>query len=132
MIRLHQDKINIVLVKNEGKTDYQSQVNLGVKEANTEYFSVLEFDDEYSTSYFKNVRKYIDAYPEVDVFLTMMIEVNEKNEGIKLTNESVWAQQFVGENGEIGYLNLNIMKQYTDFKLSGAVIKKSEFVNLGG
>lgn len=132
MIRLHQDKINFVLVKNEGKTDYQSQVNLGVKEANTEYFSVLEFDDEYSTSYFKNVRKYIDAYPEVDVFLTMMIEVNEKNEGIKLTNESVWAQQFVGENGEIGYLNLNIMKQYTDFKLSGAVIKKSEFVNLGG
>jgi hypothetical protein len=60
-----------------------------------------------------------------------MIEVNEKNEGIKLTNETVWAQQFVGENGEMGYLNQNALKQYTDFKLSGAVIKRSEFLNLG-
>ena len=60
-----------------------------------------------------------------------MIEVNEQNQGIKLTNETVWAQQFVGENGEMGYLNMNALKQYTDFKLSGAVIKTSEFKNLG-
>jgi hypothetical protein len=132
MIRLYQEKLNFVLVKNEGKTDYQSQVNLGVDVANTEYFSVLEFDDEYSTTFFRNAYKYVQAYPEVDVFLTMMIEVNEKNEGIKLTNETVWSQQFVGENGEMGFLNTKALKQYTDFKLSGAVIKKSEFKNLGG
>lgn len=123
---------NFILVKNDGNTDYQSQVNLGVKSVTTDYFSVLEFDDEYSNTYFKNVEKFIKAYPDIDVFLTMMIEVNEKNEGIKMTNETVWAQQFVGENGEMGYLNLNALKQYTDFKLSGGVIKKSEFENLGG
>lgn len=123
---------NITFLKNEGATDYQSQINLAVKSITTDYFSVLEFDDEYSTTYFKNVEKYIKSYPEVDVFLSMMIEVNEKNEGIKLTNETVWAQQFVGENGEMGYLNANALKQYTDFKLSGAAIKKSEFENLGG
>jgi hypothetical protein len=60
-----------------------------------------------------------------------MIEVNEKNEGIKLTNETVWSQQFVGENGEMGYLNADALKQYTDFKISGGVIRKSEFVNIG-
>jgi len=123
---------NFVLIKNDGATDYQSQVNLGVKSVTTDYFSVLEFDDEYGSTYFRNVEKYIRNYEEIDVFLTMMIEVNEKNEGIKLTNETVWAQQFVGENGEMGYLNANALKQYTDFKLSGAVIKKSEFENLGG
>jgi len=123
---------NFVLVKNEGATDYQSQVNLGVEAVTTEYFSVLEFDDEYAATYFKNAGKYIESYPEIDIFLTLMIEVNEKNEGIKLTNETVWAQQFVGENGEMGYLNVNSLKQYTDFKLSGAVIKTSEFKNLGG
>lgn len=122
----------ITYVKNVGKTDYQSQVNLGVKSVTTDYFSVLEFDDEYSTTYFKNATKYVESFPSIDVFLTMMIEVNEKNEGIKLTNETVWAQQFVGENGEMGYLNANALKQYTDFKLSGAVIKKSEFENIGG
>ena len=136
MIRKHQvsgvTDSNFVLIKNDGATDYQAQVNLAVESVTTDYFSVLEFDDEYSATYFRNVQKYIDGYPEIDILLTMMIEVNEKNEGIKLTNETVWAQQFVGENGEMGYLNANALKQYTDFKLSGAVIKTSEFRNLGG
>jgi hypothetical protein len=123
---------SFVLIKNSGVTDYQAQVNLGVENITTDYFSVLEFDDEYGDSYFKNVQQYIDAFPKIDVFLTMMIEVNEKNEGIKQTNETVWAQQFVGENGEMGYLNANALKQYTDFKVSGGVIKTSEFKNLGG
>lgn len=137
MIRKHQENLAFnandlfVLIRNEGNSDYQSQVNLAVESVTTDYFSVLEFDDEYGTSYFKNVSQYVKAYPEIDVFLTMMIEVNEKNEGIKLTNETVWAQQFVGENGEMGYLNSNSLKQYSDFKLSGAVIKKSEFINVG-
>jgi hypothetical protein len=130
---LHAKGINNSFIANTGKSDYQTQVNLAVDlQLTTDYFSVLEFDDEYSTTFFRNASKYVEAYPDIDVFLTMMIEVNEKNEGIKLTNETVWAQQFVGENGEMGYLNTNALKQYTDFKLSGAVIKKSEFQNIGG
>ena len=127
----YPDTRNITLLPNQGKTDYQSQVNLAVDYVDTDYFSVLEFDDEYGNTYFRNSEKYITSYPDIDIFLTMMIEVNEKNEGIKMTNETVWAQQFVGENGEMGYLNINSLKQYTDFKLSGAVIKKSEFLNIG-
>jgi hypothetical protein len=123
--------LNILFVKNDGNTDYQSQVNLAVDSVTTDYFSVLEFDDEYGLTFFKNAIKYVEIYSEIDVFLSMMIEVNERNEGIKLTNETVWAQQFVGENGEMGYLNINALKQYTDFKLSGAIIKTTEFKNLG-
>ncbi|MCK9416905.1 hypothetical protein M0Q97_09635 [Candidatus Dojkabacteria bacterium] len=136
IIQKHQDSgvtiNNFVLIKNNDNSSYQSQVNLAVKSVTTDYFSVLEFDDEYGNTYFKNALKYIENYLDVDVFLSMMIEVNEQNQGIKLTNETVWAQQFVGENGEMGYLNLNSLKQYTDFKLSGAIIKKSEFQSLGG
>ena len=131
-IKYPSGSTNIRFTINPNKTDYQSQVNYAVKVILTDYFSVLEFDDEYSTTFFKNAEKYVNSYPEIDVFLTMMIEVNEKNEGIKMTNETVWAQQFVGENGEMGYLNTKALQQYTDFKLSGAVIKKSEFENLGG
>jgi hypothetical protein len=122
----------ITYLPNDGNSDYQSQVNLAVKSVNTNYFTVLEFDDELSIMYIKNAEKYIQSYPEIDIFLSMMIETNEKNEGLKLTNETVWAQQFVGENGEMGYLNLTSIKQFTDFKLSGAIIKKIEFENLGG
>jgi len=135
-IRKHQDKgvtsENFYFVNNFNEIDYQSQVNLAVESVRTNYFSVLEFDDEYSVTFLKNINKYIEAYPQIEIFLPMMIEVNEKNEAIKLTNETVWAQQFVGENGEMGYLNINSLKQYTDFKLSGAVIKKTEFQNIGG
>ena len=131
LLTKYPNGINILFIKNEGDTNYQSQVNLAVESTTTDYFSVLEFDDEFGTTYFRNAVKYVESYPEIDVFLTMMIEVNEQNQGIKLTNETVWAQQFVGENGEMGYLNANALKQYTDFKLSGAVIKKSEFINIG-
>ncbi len=124
---------NNQMILNNGNLDsgYQKLVNVAVDEVTTEYFTVLEFDDELGNTYFRNAEKYIKAYPEIDIFLTIMIEVNEKNEGIKLTNETVWAQQFVGENGEMGYLNLNSLKQYSDFKLSGAIIKKSDFINIG-
>jgi len=122
---------NFKLIKNNGNTDYQSQVNLAVDSVNTDYFTVLEFDDELGLTYLKNINEYVKAYPNIDIFLIMMIEVTNENKGIKLTNEMVWSQQFVGENGELGYLNLNSIKQYTDFKLSGAAIKKSEFINLG-
>ena len=136
MIRKYSsDGVNddlFVLVENDGKTDFQSQVNLGSTKVETEYFSILEFDDEYSTTYFHNMSSYIKAYPEVDIFLSMMVETNDNNEAIKLTNEIVWAQQFVGENGEMGYLNLNAIKQNTDFKISGAAIKTEEFAGLGG
>ena len=129
---LSKYQLNIIEVKNDENTDYQSQVNLAVKNITTEYFTVLEFDDEISNTFIKNGVSHIEAYPETDIFLTMMIETNEKNEGIKITNDTVWSQNFVGENGEMGYLNAPSLKQYTDFKLSGAIMKKSEFINLGG
>lgn len=127
----YKDTLKFKIIINTGNSDYQSQVNLGVQHVTTEYFSVLEFDDEYSSAYFKNVELYTKAYTDIDVFMPMIIEVNSNNEGMKYTNDVVWSQQFVGENGEMGYLNINVLKQYTDFKLSGAIIKKSEFENLG-
>jgi hypothetical protein len=122
---------NVSYVINEGNTDYQTQINLAVESVTTDYFMVLELDDEINNTYFKNGEAYIKYMPDVDVFLTMMVEVNEQNQGIKLTNEVIWSQQFVGENGEAGFLNINSLKQYSDFKLSGAIFKKSDFINNG-
>ena len=120
-----------ILINNSENYDYQSQVNFAVMLNQTEYFTVLEFDDELSKTFIKNVDNYINSYPDIDIFLSMMIEKNSNNEGIKFTNETVWAQQFVGENGEIGFLSLDSLKQYTDFKLSGAIIKREKFLEVG-
>jgi len=135
MIRKYQEKINhnsFVLVENDGTTDFQNQVNVGAEKIETDYFSILEFDDEYSTTYFFNAEKYVKHFTDVDIFLTMMVEVNRDGAATKLTNELVWSQQFAGENGEMGFLNQNTIKQNTDFKISGAVINREEFINIGG
>ena len=121
-----------VIINDTGKTDFQTQVNIGAKSIQTGFFSVLEFDDEYAINFFKLIFTNIKAYPKVDIYLPIMIEVNTNNQAIKLTNELVWSQQFVGENGEVGFLNTNTLEQYTDFKISGAIIKTSEFLNIGG
>lgn len=128
---LDNHNISILYVKNEGETDYQSQVNLAVETITADYFTVLEFDDELSTSFMRNQKQYIDSYGDVGVFMTMIVEVDGEENALKFTNEMVWSQQFIGENGELGHLNGKMLQQYSDFKLSGAVIKKQSFVDLG-
>jgi GT2 family glycosyltransferase len=113
-------------------------VNSAVEEVKTDYFSILEFDDEYSSIWFKNVVKYIKAYPDVDVFLSHVIDVNEKNEFIGTTNEVTWSLGFVqGMTPEesfsnLGFLDLEALKTFPNFQISGAVIKKATFEDIGG
>ena len=44
---------NITFTTNDGKTDFCSQVNKGVSETKTDYFSILEVDDTYAPKWFK-------------------------------------------------------------------------------
>lgn len=125
-------KLTVKYLKNEDKTDFQSQINFAVKNIETDWFSILEFDDELSPTYFKNTLDHIANVDDVDLFLPVLVEVNDKEEVLKITNETVWSKQFVGENGEMGYLNVNALNQYTDFKFSGGVFKKEEFESVGG
>ena len=66
------------------------------------------------------------------MFLPFIIEANDKRQRLKFTNETVWSKQFVGENGELGYLNARSLGQYTDFKIVGGIFKKDEFEGAGG
>lgn len=132
-VKNYKGKLELKTVLNDGSSDFQTQINVAAKKIDTEYFSILEFDDEYSTTYFYNVEKYLKKYTDdVDFYLSMMVEVNDNNEAIKITNETVWSQQFVGENGEMGFLNISALKQYTDFKISGGIFRTDEFLNIGG
>jgi len=123
---------NLVIDKlvNNGKSDFQSQVNYGVENIKTDYFSILEFDDEYSNVYFRNVAKYVDHYPEIDCFLPMMVEVDKNGEVVKLTNEFVWSKSFIDDNN-FGYLTNEILQDFSYFFVSGSVMKKISFLDSG-
>jgi hypothetical protein len=123
--------LNYEFIINEQKTDFQSQVNIASELVNTEYFTILEFDDQVSNSYFNVGEKYVKAYPDVDLLLPFMIETTIDNKPIKITNEQPWAKNYVGENGTLGFMNTTVLSHVTDFKFTGAIFKKEEFVSYG-
>lgn len=122
--------INIKTIVNKGNTDFQSQINFAVDNIDTEYFSILEFDDEFSKIYFKTLDKYIKHYPENDAFLPILVEVNKDGDVIKLTNEFVWSKSFINEE-EFGYLTNDLLKDFSYFFISGSVIKRDKFIKCG-
>jgi len=123
----------ITCIKNEGKTDFCGQINFGVKNTTTDYFSILEFDDEYSTIYFRNVDKHIQTLTDVGMFLPITIDVDDKtNQPLQLVNQNIWSNGYVGENGELGYLNSKSLNEFSFYTLGGSVIKKSDYLSVGG
>ena len=109
--------------------NFAKQVNKGVSEAKSEWVSLLEFDDEYSNIWFKNVDKYIKHYPEVESFLPIVVDVDEKGIFAGFTNEATFAANFTND---LGVLSNEILQTYQNFQISGIVIKKDVFLKNGG
>lgn len=121
-------ELNVNLIKNEGETDFASQVNLGIKNSSYEWISLLEFDDEFATIWFKNVARYAESYPEVKGFLPIVVDIDNKGVFAGFTNEAAFAANM---NTEIGYLTNEVLLNYQNFQTSGMVIKKSVFEDFG-
>jgi GT2 family glycosyltransferase len=119
----------IKIVENDGETDFASQVNLGVANAKSEWVSFLELDDEYSTIWFKNVVEYKEAHKNVELFMPIIVDVDNNGGFIGFTNEAVWATSF---SDELGVLDLNALLTYQNFNIDGIVIKKSVYDEFGG
>mgnify|MGYP003638501077 CR=1 FL=1 len=117
------------IIINDGKTDFASQINYGASQATSEWISILEFDDEFSSKWFKNVHVYMEAHDDVEIFLPLIIDTNEKREFIGLTNEAAWANSF---SDELGFLDNGALLNYQNFNLDGVVLKKELFETFGG
>ena len=121
--------ITVNFIENKGDFDFSSQVNLGVKNAKSKWVSILEFDDEYSSIWFKNVNRFVKSYPEVDAFLPLVVDTDEKGMFVGFTNEATFAASL---NSEIGYLTNDVLMAYQNFQSSGMVIKKDTYLENGG
>jgi hypothetical protein len=120
---------SVVIAENDGATDFCSQVNFGVTASSSEWFSILEFDDEYAKIWFKNVVEYRKAHKNVDLFLPIVIDVDGGNGFIGFTNEAVWANGF---SDIMGVLDNAALINYQNFNTDGMVIKKSKYSEFGG
>ena len=117
------DKIKDILsvVENDGKTDFCSQVNFGVSNLDTEWFSILEIDDEFSKIWVSNFNKYSKYYDEVDAFLPIVLDANTDGKFLHFTNEPVWAKDF---SDKLGFLDNDSLLNYPSFPTIGGYIQK--------
>ena len=121
-----------VVDNNSDDTDFCSQVNLAVKECKNDYFMVVEYDDMVTPNWIKTSLPYIAEKKKTSVFLPLVevYDINKPETPISYINEIGWSSSFA-EN-ELGCLDLDALKEYCNFNLTGAIIKRNEFVKAGG
>ena len=114
------DKLEIKIVNNEGKTDFCSQINLGIDKCDTEWFSILEVDDEYKTIWLKSINDYIKIYKDVDVFLPIVKDINPEGKFTSFTNESAWAYGFTEMQG---FIDNEVLLDFQNYQISGGLYR---------
>jgi len=121
--------LNVIKILNQGDESYSSQINLGVKSASSTWVSFFEFDDEYSGIWFNNVDKYSKIYPDVEAFLPIVVDVDNKSTFAGFTNEATFAANFAQE---MGLLTNDMLHNYQNFQTAGMAIKKTVIEDFGG
>jgi glycosyltransferase involved in cell wall biosynthesis len=121
--------LNVTKLLWDQEPNYANQVNFGIKNAKGIWVSLFEFDDEYSSIWFKNVKKYVESFPEVQMFLPVVVETDEKGLFAGFTNEATFAANF---SQEMGILTNDTLQEYQNFQTAGSVIKKSVIEDFGG
>ena len=120
--------LSVRLLPWEHLPNYSSQVNYGIDNATSEWVSIFEFDDEYSSIWFKNVKKYVEIYNDVDAYLPLVVDVDNKGTFAGFTNEAVFAMNFTQE---YGFLTNDTLHSYQNFQTAGMVIKRKVFEEYG-
>lgn len=115
------------------ETDFCTMVNKGVESCDTEYFSILEFDDRFTPNAFNSFIPYIEVNePDTKVFLSIQElydASNEEFEPVGYINETAWASAF---SEEIGFLDIESLEAYYNFNVTGAIINTEFFKEVGG
>lgn len=111
---------------------FSAQINAAVKNVKTDYFSILEYDDEFTPIWYDNVVKYINSGEDISVYLplTEVFDAEHKENGpIGYINESVWALSF---SKNLGYFDNQCLESYLIFNTTGGVFKTKDFIEVGG
>jgi hypothetical protein len=114
------EKLEIKIIENSGQTDFCTQVNLGIENCETEWFSILEVDDEFKSVWLKSMNQHINENSDVDVFLPIVQDVNVNGNFVSFTNESMWAYGFTEKQG---FLDNEVLLDYQNYQTSGGLYK---------
>lgn len=113
-------KLEINYTINAKETDFCSQVNAGIINCETEWFSILEIDDEFKPIWLKSMNQYLNEHTDVDVFLPIVQDINVNGSFVSFTNESMWAYGFTEKQG---FLDNEVLLDYQNYQTSGGLYR---------
>lgn len=125
-----KDYKNVSVKTSDGDaSDFPSLVNQAV-DSNYKWFTVLEFDDEFTPIWFDEVKKYIEFKPNNSIFIPFedLVDFNTK-EYAGIANAAPWASSF---SNEIGEIDLDCLQNFFDFYMTGSVFNTSDWNEMGG
>lgn len=123
------DGIDYEYILNEsGVYDFCSQINFAVDMVGTEYFSILEFDDEYKPKWFKFANKYSYGNEDVSIFLPINVVTDISGEHWQYGNEFALATT---NSEECGFIDMEMLEAWSGFNLTGAIFNTSDFIKVG-
>ena len=130
ILNLFSDRNLSIYYNSENEnSDFCTLVNNSL-DKDSEWFSILEYDDTFNSNWFSNVETYIDYKPDVSVFLPLTELIDYSNGNfIGYGNEAPWASSF---SDEIGVIDNECIQQYFDFYMTGGVYNTKDFKDVGG
>ena len=124
----------IKIIWNEGNTDFCSMINFGVDNINTEYFSILEYDDTYRKKWFKLANDYFYGNESISIFLPLNV-VHTDHKNWQFGNEFGLSNAFitddVDDTDDVGIINFKRIEKCSVFNLTGAIFNRNDFIKVG-
>ena len=123
------DNVKLTIYETQGSdSSFATLVNQAV--GDSKWFSILEFDDEYTSIWYENAQKYMEHNPEVSIFMSLTDVVDfEQQKYVGFANEAPWASSF---SNEIGFVDNECLQSYFDFNLTGAIFNTDDWKEVGG
>lgn len=128
------DKIEVNFIKNDGDSDFCSQVNFAVDHVKTDYFSILEFDDEYTAKWFKMAHEYYFGNESISIFMPVNL-FHDSEDRWEYFNTMALSPAFItsdaNDDDEIGIINRKRLEDCSVFNLTGSIINTKDFIRCG-
>lgn len=112
--------IEVTYVTHNNDSGFCGQINEGISKCQTEWFSILEIDDEYRKPWLSSMNEYVKTYSDVDVFLPIVKDINVEGSFLSFTNESVWAYGFSEKQG---FLDNEVLLDFQNYQISGGLYR---------
>lgn len=125
---------NVSVLVNQGDTDFCSQINYAVDNIDTEYFSILEYDDEYREKWFRLANDYYFGNESISIFLPLNV-LHNNGKDYRYGNEFGLSNAFItaeaDDNDDIGIINFKRIEKCSLFNLTGGIFNRSDFIKCG-